>query len=167
MYKFLSSGSFKDETKGHSAVQIDCDFLKVFGLLHCGGQPKDKATHFFAILQEGGVTKHQFISATDKDLEPIWNKVCGFATTELFTAAAQIGGIDEIYTKAEKASLEEQVEAFREDVFLEEVYGVASRLETEEWCEVIATKCNWCFNTVQIRKKMFELASIDEKHHDA
>ena len=39
------------------------------------------------ILQEGGLEAHQFISATDKDLNPIFDKICGLSSFELFTIA--------------------------------------------------------------------------------
>ena len=160
LYKLLSSAHFKDEKKGHTVEQIDADFLRVFGLLHCGGKPRDKAICLYGILQEGGLERHEFISAQDKDIEPIFEKMCAFATWDLFTAASQIGGIEQIYDSGDCAALQEQVEALREDHFLEEVFGVQSRLENEPWLATVAGKTNWCFNTVQLRKKLFDLASI-------
>ena len=85
--KLLTSSAFKDEGKGQNPDQIDADFLRCFGLLNCVGKPEDKAKWFYGVLQEGGLDAHQFISATDKDLNPIFDKICGFASFELFTVA--------------------------------------------------------------------------------
>ena len=46
------------------------------------------------------------------------------ACWEVFTAGAQIGGIDTIYSDSDINLLKDQIEAFREDVFLEDVFGV-------------------------------------------
>ena len=167
LYKFLTSGAFKDETKGHTAVQIDCDFLRCFALLHCGGKLRDKAIAFYGVLQEGGIERHEFISAQDKDLNPIFLKIVGLCHWELFTAAAQVGGVDEIYTDEEKQTLEECVEAFREDVYLEDVFGVLSRKENEEWLDATCKSTPWIFNSKELRKKIFESAGITERHHNA
>lgn len=105
LYKFLTSGVFKNEAKGHSAEQIDTDYLRMFGLLHCGGQPKDKAVVLYGLLQEGGVDSHEFISAQDKDLNPVFEKICGMACWEMFTSGAQIGGIDTIYSDGDNSGL--------------------------------------------------------------
>ena len=87
LVKLLTSSAFKDEGKGQNPDQIDADFLRCFGLLNCVGKPEDKAKWFYGVLQEGGLNAHQFISATDKDLNPIFDKICGFASFELFTVA--------------------------------------------------------------------------------
>jgi hypothetical protein len=167
LYKFLTSGSFKDEKKGHTVAQIDCDYLRCFALLHCGGQVRQKAVAFYGILQEGGIERHEFISATDKDLEPILLKIIGLSCWELFTAASQVGGVDEIYTDEEKQKIEDEVETFRDDIFLEDVFGVLSRKENEEWLESICKNANYIFNSKELRKKMFEAAGINERHHNA
>ena len=167
LYKFLTSGVFKNEAKGHTPEQIDTDYLRIFGLLHCGGQPKDKAVALYAVLQEGGVDSHEFISAQDKDLNPVFDKICAMCCWEMFTSGAQIGGIESIYSDDDSNGLKEQVEALREDVFLEEVFGVQSRLDNAEWLDAVSKKANWVFNPVQLRKKLFELASLEDKHHTA
>ena len=45
-------------------------------------------------------------------------------------------------------------------MFLEQVFGNRVRLSSEEFIEQISKKTNWCFKTVEIRKKMLALAGI-------
>ena len=150
---------FRNEKKRQSAGQIDFNFLKIFGLLHCAGTRSDKGKHLYALLQEGGLDRHKNISANDKDFKPVFEKMCSFATWELFTAARQISGINEIYSENDKIKLQEQVEVLREDVFLEQIFGDESRLENNDFLKAIS-KHSWCFCSVNIRKKLFGLAGI-------
>ena len=59
--KMLTSKHFKNE--GHTAEQIDLDTLKLIAIFHCAGKPRDKAVAFYGVLQEGGLERHEFISA--------------------------------------------------------------------------------------------------------
>ena len=147
LVKLLTSAAFKDEKKGHGADQIDADFLRCFGLLNCAGKNEDKARWFYGVLQEGGLDAHQFISATDKDLNPIFEKMCGLASWELFTIADQTGSVDSIYDDSQCNLLQEKVEDLREDHLLEDIFGVNSRMENADWLESVAKKANWVFST--------------------
>ena len=139
--------------------QINADYLKIFGLFYCPGKPRDKAIAFYSILQDGGTEKHSFISATDKDLVPIFEKICALASWELFEIAQQSGEVSEaIYNESEITSLKNQVEVLREDQYLEDVFGVMSKLDNEPWIAKNSKEANWVFNTVQIRKRLFEQA---------
>ena len=89
------------------------------------------------------------------------------ACWDVFTAGAQIGGIETIYSDDDINALKDQIEALREDVFLEDVFGVQSRLENEEWLDAVSKKAVWIFNAGTVRKKLFELASVEDKHHTA
>ena len=84
LVKVLLSDAFKDETKGQAPDQIDVTFLLCYGVLHCGGTVKEKAEVFYAILQDGGMSAHTFISATDKDLAPAFERMCLLCTVYLF-----------------------------------------------------------------------------------
>ena len=77
--------AFKNEEKGHRAEQIDAQYLVCLGLLLCASEKKDledKAKVLYGLLQEGGITKHNFISAADKDFAPVFEKLCRLATVE-------------------------------------------------------------------------------------
>ena len=165
--KFLTSSVFKNEAKGHTHEQLDTDYFRLWGLMHCGGLNRNKAIGLYGVLQEGGIDAHEFIAAGDKDLNPVFEKICAMACWDVFTAGAQIGGIDTIYSDSDIESLKNEIEAFREDVFLEDVFGVQSRLANEEWLEAVSKKAVWIFNAATIRKKLFELASLEDKHHTA
>ena len=110
-------------------------------------------------MQDGGLEAHKFISAQDKDLVPIFDKMCALACWELFEIAQQVGEVPElIYSDEEVKVLKEQVEVVREDQYLEDVYGVLAKLDNEPWLEKNSKAANWVFNTVQLRKRMFEAA---------
>ena len=140
--------------------------MRCYGLLNCAGKNEDKAKVFYGILQEGGLDAHQFISATDKDLNPIFEKMCGLSSFELFTIADQVGAVDSIYNESQCKVLQETVEELREDHLLEDIFGVNSRMENADWLDVVAKKANWVFSTTALRKKLFELASLVENHHN-
>ena len=74
--------AFKDD--GYSEQQISVDFLLCFGLLLCSGRPRDKAEVFYNLVQDGGLTAHTFITATDKDIRKIFQKMCLLSTVHLF-----------------------------------------------------------------------------------
>lgn len=113
--------------------QISVDLLVLFGLLHCQGKAIDKTAHLYNILQEGGVEKHDFISACDKDFPPTFEKLCAFATYDLFEQAEKLGHCKKIYDEQEIAQLKEKIEVIREDQFLEDVYGFKSKLPNDDW----------------------------------
>jgi len=46
--QILTSQHFKKANLEHD--QIDVDYLKLIGLLHCAGKPRDKAAAFYGIL---------------------------------------------------------------------------------------------------------------------
>ena len=62
-----------------------------------------------------------------------------------------------IYTEEEVSTLTsaENIEIIREEQFLEEVFGPASRLMSDAWCQKVATTSKWIFNSNELRKKIF------------
>ena len=58
--------------------------MTLFALLNCPGKIADKAEHLYNELQEGGLAEHAEISATDKDVNPVFEKLCGLASFDLF-----------------------------------------------------------------------------------
>ena len=87
LVKMLSSPFFKDPKENHTDNQISVDYLKIFACFHCSSKPRDKAETLYGILQDGGLEAHTFISAGDKDLEPIFLKMCAMASWEFFEMA--------------------------------------------------------------------------------
>ena len=163
----MLSPAFKDAGKGTGEDQIDADRLKVFALLHCSGKPIDKTNAFFCVLQEGGFEKHEQISAGDKDFIPVFDKICAFVTKDVFKMALDAGIAEsDIYTEEETGQLlnADGLEAIREEQFLEEVFGAASRLMSDAWAQKVATSANWIFNANEMRKKIFAQAGITIRH---
>ena len=66
--KFLTSSLFKDPKKSQTGDQIDADILRIAGVISCQDDLEDKAKAFYALIQDGGMDKHEFVSAADKDL---------------------------------------------------------------------------------------------------
>ena len=86
----------------------------------------------------------------------------------MFEIAKSAGEITEpIYNDDEVENLKKQVEILREDQYLEDVYGVQSKLDNEPWLAKNAKEANWVFNTVSIRKRLFESAEIEMRHFNA
>ena len=71
-----------------------------------------------------------------------------------------------IYNEDEVSKLtsEDTREYVREEQFLEEVFGAASRLLSEAWCQKVATSAKWIFNANDMRKKLFAQAEITIRH---
>jgi len=66
----------------------------MYGFLLSAGKPKDKVEVLFNILQDGGLSKHTFISAEDNDFLPAFQKICRFATLHLFEFAQDFVGFE-------------------------------------------------------------------------
>ena len=73
---------------------IDANALVCFALLHCAGTPTDKAAVLYGVLQEGGVNKNPWISAADKDFEPIMNKMFYLVSFDLAKLMKDIEGVE-------------------------------------------------------------------------
>jgi len=127
----LLSPAFKNDKKNQTEDQIDAEWLKVFSIVHCRGTPLDKTNAFYCVLQDGGFEQHEEIAAGDKDFEPVWIKICHFATIDVFKFAFDAGFTTVTYTEEEQEQLKEQVEPLKEDKWLEDVYDVQSRLQSD------------------------------------
>ena len=108
--KFLLSSAFK--APGLAGDQVSCSALALFALLNCQGKVADKAEHLYNELQDGGLEEHQSISAGDKDLIPIFEKLLGLACWELFKCQDQV---ESVYEDGEIQSMKETSEVLRED----------------------------------------------------
>ena len=106
--KLLHSEGFKVDKTGilSDSKRIDATHLKCFGLLHCKGDSKDKATNLFIILMQD---KPNF----DKNLSKIFEKMCALASWELFDTVQRVGSMSVDYSLGEIAQLRAQVTKLR------------------------------------------------------
>lgn len=164
----MTSPTFKDPEKGTDAHQIDADTLRCFALLHSQGERNEKAVALYNILQDGGLEAHEQITATDKDFKPNFEKLARLSSKEIFNLAYLFGdGVEEYYDGAEygKMCSDETMDVMIEDMFLEQVYGAASRLTNEAWLEKVSSEeCAWIYTADQMREKVLTTAEVDKKH---
>ena len=72
----------------------------MFALLHCISEsPATKAKALYELFQDGGLEAHEQISTTDKDIIPIFCKLCKLVTVDIFVLANQHGGVSNIYNE--------------------------------------------------------------------
>lgn len=163
LVKMLLHSAFKDENEGQSAEQIDFNYMMIYGFLHCSGKPKDKVEVLFNILQEGGREAHKFISAEDADFTPTFQKLCRFATLDLFDIAQDTINLEcpwnDQREALEKVITDEDDEGL-EGMWLDAVYGVKSKLDYEEWAKITCDKGKSIFDPNMIRKNVFEKAGL-------
>ena len=114
------------------------------------------------MLQDGGLEAHKMISATDKDMAPTFEKLCTFATMDVFGMAED--EVERIYSTEKEEQLKEQIEVVLEDDWLEEVYGSASRLENDVWLKALQGKAGWVFDSTELRRRLFEKAGLSIQH---
>jgi len=151
---------FKDE--GMEQNELNPSYLTVFAILHCVGNPSDKATAFYNVLQDGGLALHKYISANDKDFAPVFKRMCGMVTYELFDMMNSIDGTKHLYSEDEREELKESHEFVREDDFLEEIYGKASKLTNKLWMVRVIGN-TWIFDSKAFRKQVLDKANLKLK----
>ena len=163
--KFLTSSAFiEEDTK---PGEIDVDLLKCWALFHCQGKKDRKAVALYNILQDGGLEKHDQITATDKDFRPNFERLCRLATRDVFNAAHTLNGAEKYYDDATVDTMlsEDNIEALIEDVFLEHVYGAKSRLPNDEWLAKVGSKeGKWIFDASLLREQVFKQAGVAKLH---
>lgn len=166
--KVLLSAAFKDEGKGTDADQIDVDTLKCFSLLHSQGEPLEKATALYNILQDGGLAAHEMITATDKDFRPCFMRLCKLASKDIFKLAHSLGEeIEDLYDDecCDTLLSSDNMDIMIEDIFLEHVYGASSRLTNEVWLEKVTHEDGqWIYTVEQLRDLILKSAGVDKRH---
>ena len=60
--------------------------------------------------------------------------------------------------------MKEQVETVREDQFVEDIFGIQSRLQNVDWLERMKEKAHYIFDTSEIRARVLKAAEIEAKH---
>ena len=128
--KTLNSSEFRDPEKNQQEGQIDVDILTLFSLFHCSGKPIDRATAFYGILQDGGLEAHEEISAGDKDLVPVFTKMCKLVTKDIFNLTRKCGETNFAFDEGSIRKIldDENLEIIRDEQWLDDVYGHNSRL---------------------------------------
>ena len=153
--KLLLHSRFHEED-GTPADHVDSDILKCFGLFHNQGKDYDKAVALYNILQEGGLSQHEQITATDKDFKPNFIRLASLATKDIFKLAHELGSdVPDYYDDDECARMisEDNMEQLIEEEFLEAVYGAKSRLENEVWLKNVSDKkSKWIFTVDEFRE---------------
>ena len=152
--------AFKDIEKDQDDDQIDVDTLLMFGLLHCHDNrvPQNKAICFYELLQDGGFTKHEHISWRDKDLPPVFSKLCALVTTELF----DFSSVKNKVSRSACQSLSDTFEVILEDFWLEAVFESQGKLHHEVWLEKVKSKAgNFIFDAALLRSMIFEQAGVE------
>lgn len=67
---------------------------------------------------------HPFITASDKDLDPVLEKICFLATKDAFVEFAKIAGIAQKYDDDDLSKLSsDTIQTFKEDRYLDDVFG--------------------------------------------
>lgn len=61
-------------------------------------------------------------------------------------------------------ALKEADEAVREDMWLDQVYGVKSMLENKEWIEKVSNEGSWALNARGLRRHVMEAAGVEVVH---
>ena len=131
-------------------------------VIHCGGTAKEKAEVLYGILQDGGLSAHTFITAGDKDMAPVFEKICLLSTVHLFNWAEDLNN-DECPFIDNFDALKSCHEDLREDVFLEAIYGADNKLDNEVWLKNIVEKAKWIFAAKEVRKQVFKQAEVSYK----
>jgi hypothetical protein len=114
----LRHKALKDDEGELGDDQIDAKFLIAYGLLLCNGKTESKCEVFYGLCQEGGMEMHKWISATDKDIIPIFEKMCLLATCHVFQFAEEFTDMHNPYEE-HMEKLAAAHEDLREDHFLE------------------------------------------------
>ena len=81
---------------GKSEGSFDYNSLVSLGILYCRDHRKSKfkAVELYNLLQKGGVEKHLWLSAGDKDMRPVFFKLFDIATVHAFSEhAAKVEGL--------------------------------------------------------------------------
>ena len=86
--------------------------------------------------------------------------MCAYSSWQLFNATEELNIIDEVYASHEWLQMQQQVEALREEMFLEQVFGNQTRLDAEVFIQKVAKSSNWVFSAAKIRYRLPALAGV-------
>lgn len=151
--------------KDGQAGQLDFQCFATMGFLLTEGKPKEKVEVLFNILQEGGLTQHDSISAEDADWGIFWKFACRVATIHVYRGANEISSIECPFEDS-FAALEAVIDDEDEDnsltgQVLDSIYGYDSKVKYEDWSKKIMDKAKWLFTADALRKKVHEKANVE------
>jgi len=121
----------------------------------------------YGLLAEGGLEnkKNVQMSASDKDLEPVFRKLCSFATFNIFNLSSRFGDVPWFYTDEEASQILMGHQVLREENYLEAIFGQLSIQKNDAWlAKHTEVEVAWLFDASQIRRMLLEVASIENKH---
>ena len=126
--KLISSSVFKS-----SSGDIDVNTLILFGVLNCPADARHKSQALYPCLQEGGPTKQQFISAGDKDIKQIIQKMMYLTTVDLAKLMAEVDQSTAMDLEDRQEEIDYALEDTIELNYLNPLYGNISKMSYEEW----------------------------------
>lgn len=80
------------------------------------------------------------ITSDDKDFEPCFTQMHGFALWDLFTIAHDVAGIESPYSDEELDKLKTVGNKEAAEAWLDEVFDVKTNLDNHEWLEAVVKK---------------------------
>ena len=126
----MTSNIFKNE-KG----EIQVNALILFGFLNCAGNVQLKSTALYSVLQEGGEAQHAYISASDKDIVPVMNKLIKLCTSELAQLMLEVDHVAPSEVQGKAQDIDGTAESILDDYYLDPIYGSNSKLAFDQWLE--------------------------------
>ena len=127
------------------AVTYKASQLKLVGLLWCPGTAQQKTEVLFDII-----CSKPFILATDKQLHPTLLNLFTYATDSVFNCSSNIS-----LTNEEIESLDDFIFWLEED-FVDQVFDTDSRLNKQEWVQIVSNKFEYIYSPHCIREKIKE-----------
>ena len=100
--KFLTSEAFRKA--GTPAGAIDRQAISLFAIMHCHAKVQQRSEHLVLLLQDRRAStlsptkRNMPISASTKNMEVIFDTICGLASFDIFAAQGEVEGM---YTEEE------------------------------------------------------------------
>jgi len=73
----------------------------------------------------------------------------------------EFAGIKCLYNEEEIEALKEAHEQIREDVFLDIIFGLKSKMHSQDWLKAVVKSGAFIFNQKSIREMVIDKASLD------
>lgn len=84
----------------------------------------------------------------------------------MFGDFCTIGNVDKLYNEDEMARFNDKTfETFREEIFLEDVFGTNSKLDYDEWIKNMILKAPYMFSAKILRRHVVDKAELDYKYY--
>ena len=144
LVKVLKSSYFKGAEEG----TLSTDSLILYAILHSAADLRTRAHVLYDVLQDNN---QPFISASDKDFEPVFDKIVDLATKFVYSHVQLVAPAENPVSADKFDAITTFVnDSFREK-FLDDVFGANSKLQREEWEKVVSTAGKWLLIPKEIR----------------